>query len=91
LGFYFAKKKKKIRQNKTIYCWAGSGADIAWIYFVEKEKKKKQNNYCWKHSSLGQVQKDLQATDICLGVFCFVFVFVFCFKFEREKRITVGP
>jgi hypothetical protein len=35
------KKKKKIRQNKTIYCWAGSGADIAWIYFVEKEKKNK--------------------------------------------------
>jgi hypothetical protein len=40
LGFYFAKKKS---QNKTIYCWAGSGADIAWIYFVEKKKKNRQN------------------------------------------------
>jgi hypothetical protein len=41
LDFILRKKKKKIRQNKTIYCWAGSGADIAWIYFVEKKKKKK--------------------------------------------------
>jgi hypothetical protein len=85
------KKKKKFVRTKQFI--AGQGVEQTLLGFIlwKKKKKTKQNNYCWKHSSLGQVQKDLQATDICLGVFCFVFVFVFCFKFEREKRITVGP
>jgi hypothetical protein len=81
------KKKKKLVRKKQFIC--GQGVEQTLLGFILWKKKKKI--YCWKHSSLGQVQKDLQATDICLGVFCFVFVFVFCFKFEREKRITVGP
>ena len=80
------KKKKKFVRTKQFI--AGQGVEQTLLGFILWKKKKKpseQNNYCWKHSSLGQVQKDLQATDICLGVF-FCFFFLFVFKNLRERK-----
>jgi hypothetical protein len=63
------------------------------LFFVLNLRERKE--LLLDHSSSGQVQNDLQATDICLGGFFLFFIFLFFILkkhfFEREERITVGP